>query len=316
MQSIWQTTGKAEFRIFMIDFQRPKLSDKDWIDDLLRRASERGCDYNFGTIYAWHEYYEIYVSEVEGCLAVRYGSGSRSAYLFPVGGNRRKAVIALKKDAAENGHQLVFYSVSKENVEFLEKEFPGEFTASLDRAGMDYLYEINNLAELSGRKYHGKKNHVNRFMKDNPDWSYEEMSPENIDECRAMDAVWVEQNLGFEGEDSLEGETEALRLCFDHFQELGLEGGVLRVRGRVVAFTIGEPICFGDTYDVHYEKAYADVAGAYSVINQQFARWVREHHPEVKYLNREEDLGLEGLRQAKESYHPAILLEEYVVRQQ
>ncbi len=298
----------------MIDFQTPTLKDKAWIDDLLARASERGCDYDFGTIYTWHRYYEIRVAEVEGCLAVKYGSGSYGAYLFPVGGNRRKAVLALEKDAAENGVPLRFYSVSRENVEFLEKEFPDQFTAVLDRAGQDYLYEINNLCELAGRKYHGKKNHVNRFMKDNPDWRFEEMNPDNIAECKEMDKVWVRQNQGFGGEDSIEGETEALTLCFNEFRELGLEGGVLRVKGRVVAFTIGEPICAGDTYDVHFEKAFADVAGAYSVINQQFARWVREHHPEIKYLNREDDLGIEGLRQSKESYHPAILLEEYIVK--
>ncbi len=297
----------------MIDFQTPTIKDKAWIDDLLCRASERGCDYDFGTIYTWRDYYEIKVAEVEGCLAVRYGSGAWRAYLFPVGGNRRKAVLALQKDAEENGMPLRFYSTSRENVEFLEKEFPGRFTASLDRAGQDYLYEINNLCELSGRKYHGKKNHVNRFMKDNPDWRFEEMNPDNIEECREMDRIWMEQNLGYGGEDSLEGETEALDLCFREFEEIGLEGGVLRVKGRVVAFTIGEPICFGDTYDVHFEKAFADVAGAYSVINQQFARWVREHHPEVKYLNREDDMGIDGLRQAKLSYHPSILLEEYVV---
>ncbi len=297
----------------MLDFKTPVLRDKEWMDDIFRKAHERSCDYNFGTIYAWRRYYDIKVTETDACLAVKYGDGAYGAYLFPVGGNVRKAILSLKKDAAENGAPLRFYCVSQENKGFLDSEFPGQFTAYLDRAGMDYLYEINSLCELAGRKYHGKKNHVNRFMKDNPVWSFEEMSRENIDECREMDRIWVAQGHGAARGDTLEGETEALETCFNDFEAMGLEGGVLRVDGRVAAFTIGEPICFGDSYDVHYEKAFTDIQGAYAVINQQFARWVREHHPEVRYLNREEDLGIDGLRQAKESYHPAILLDEYVV---
>ncbi len=297
----------------MIDFRTPSLPDKAWIDDLFRRARERACDYNFGTLYAWRRYYEIQVAETDGCLAVKYGSGSAGAYLFPVGGNRKKAVCSLRKDAAENGAPLRFYSVSQENKEFLDREFPGEFTARLDRAGMDYLYEINSLCELSGRKYHGQKNHINRFLKDHPDWRFEEMSRANIAECYEMDQLWVAQGHGENRGGTLQGETEALQACFADFEELGLDGGVLRVGGRVVGFTMGEPVCFGDTYDVHYEKAFPEVAGAYPMVNREFARFVRARYPKVQYLNREEDLGLSGLRTAKESYHPAMLLNEYVV---
>ena len=96
----------------------------------------------------------------------------------------------------------------------------------------------------------------------------------------------------------------------DHFEALGLEGGLIRINGSVAAFTIGDRLN-GDTYDVHFEKAYAGIQGAYAMINREFARWVREHHPDIKYLNREEDMGVEGLRKAKESYYPDLLLEKY-----
>ena len=102
----------------------------------------------------------------------------------------------------------------------------------------------------------------------------------------------------------------ALRLALAHYDELGLEGGLIRVYGEVVAFTIGD-ILSSDTYDVHFEKAYGERQGAYAAINQQFARWVREHHPQVRYLNREDDMGVEGLRKAKESYYPDRMVEKH-----
>ena len=96
-----------------------------------------------------------------------------------------------------------------------------------------------------------------------------------------------------------------------HYEQMGLDGLLLRAGGKVVAFTMGEQMGAEDTYDVHFEKAFAEVPGAYPMINREFARWVQEHYPEVRYLNREDDMGVEGLRQAKKSYYPDLLLEKY-----
>lgn len=183
----------------------------------------------------------------------------------------------------------------------LEEFFPGQFTFTADRDGYDYLYEIDRLADLGGKRLHAKRNHINRFMENNPSWTYEEITPESLGECLAMDKEWYRRSLAREGEAEerdLGDEGVALRQAMEHYQALGLEGGLIRVYGEVVAFTMGD-LLNSDTYDVHFEKAYGELQGAYAMINREFARWVRGRHPNVRYLNREDDMGVEGAAQGK-----------------
>ena len=128
-----------------------------------------------------------------------------------------------------------------------------------------------------------------------------------------MDKEWYRRSLQREGdaeERDLGDEGIALRTAMEHYEELGLEGGLIRVYGEVVAFTIGDRLS-ADTYDVHFEKAYGELQGAYAMINREFARWVRARHPEIRYLNREDDMGVEGLRKAKQSYYPDLMVEKH-----
>ena len=175
-----------------------------------------------------------------------------------------------------------------------------------DRDIADYIYETQALIELKGRKYHGKKNHINKFSK-MYDWSYEAITPENTQECLDMLKKWKAQNCATE---DLEKHAE---ICVSEAslrerEFLGLTGGLLRVDGQVVAFTVGEQI-HPDTFCVHIEKAFADIKGAYSMINQQF---LIHEAADCKYVNREDDVGDPGLRKAKLSYHPAFLEEKGV----
>lgn len=128
-----------------------------------------------------------------------------------------------------------------------------------------------------------------------------------------MDKQWYLRSLSREGEAEerdLGDEGIALRTAMEYYDQLGLEGGLIRVYGEVVAFTMGDFLT-RDTFDVHFEKAYSELQGAYAMINREFARWVRAKHPEIKYLNREDDMGVEGLRKAKESYYPDLMVEKY-----
>ena len=198
--------------------------------------------------------------------------------------------------------------MTPEQFELLEQIYPGRFAIRYYRDSADYVYETKKLISLSGKKYHGKKNHINKFKKLYPDWSYETISSENVEDCFQMALEWRRQN-GCEDDEEKSAEMcvtlNALRLL----EELKLRGGLIRAGGKVVAFSIGEPVC-DDTMVVHIEKAYADLQGAYPMINQQFL----EHEAsQYRYVNREEDLGEEGLRQAKESYHPVFLVEKGVV---
>lgn len=247
-------------------------------------------------------------------LAIQVKNPTPHAYLFPVGtGDAKEAVLALEADASEWDKPLLLVAVTQEQRQCLEKLFPGQFRFTEQPGDSDYLYEIRRLADLEGKKLHAKRNHINRFLKDNPTWQYEEVTPKNLDECLVLDEQWYLRSRAREGdaeERDLNDEGRAFRRAMAHFKELGLEGGLLRVYGEVVAFTVGSALA-GDTYDIHYEKAYGDLPGAYAMINREFARQVRERHPEIVYLNRENDMGLEGLRKAKESYYPDLMAVKY-----
>ena len=188
----------------------------------------------------------------------------------------------------------------------MEEQFPNQFKFSTSQAEWDYVYSVEALGTLAGSKYHGKRNHIARF-KDNEAWRYEPLTKENALACKHMSDHWYHAQLNL-GNVSVYKEKPGLNYMLDHFEELGLKGGVLFVGDEVVAFTIGEPMS-EDTFHVHIEKAYSEVQGAYPMINQQF---VLHEMQDFKYINREEDDGVEGLRRAKESYRPVEMIKKYV----
>ncbi|BDF72725.1 hypothetical protein CE91St41_37080 [Oscillospiraceae bacterium] len=298
----------------MIEFRAPEVSDKPWVDALLRQADYRGCEYNFTNIYAWKDAYKHEIARWNDFLLVHLCGGLGCSYLYPAGaGDVAGAVRALKGEADRREQALRLVCLTERQEGELERLFPGRFRFEHDRDGYDYLYEIDRLADLGGKRLHAKRNHINRFIENNPTWAYEELTPENLPECLTMDEQWYLRSREREGaseEEDLGNEGVALRLAMGHFRELGLEGGLIRVHGEVVAFTMGDYLS-SDTYDVHFEKAYGELQGAYAMINREFARWVRARHPEVKYLNREDDMGVEGLRKAKQSYYPDLMVEKH-----
>ena len=298
----------------MIAFQTPQLSDKAWVDTLLARADYRGCDYNFTNLLVWSRAYHQQIARVGDFLVTHLCGRMGCSYMYPAGvGDVAGVIRTLEQDAAQRGEPLRLVCLTPRQMAELEEFFPGQFDYSADRDGYDYLYEIDRLADLGGKKLHAKRNHINRFIESNPSWVYEEITPESLPECLEMDKEWYRRSLPREGaaeERDLGDEGIALRTAMEHYHTLGLEGGLIRVYGEVVAFTMGGRLC-SDTYDVHFEKAYGELQGAYAIINREFARWVRERHPEVKYLNREDDMGVEGLRKAKESYYPDLMVEKH-----
>lgn len=298
----------------MIEFHKPQLTDKPWVDELLRRADHRGCEYNFTNLFVWSDAYDQRIARVGDFLVTRLCGSLGCSYIYPAGaGDIAPVLAALEQDAAERGAPLHLVCLTQPQVRELDSLFPGRFTFEADRDGFDYLYDIDRLADLGGKKLHAKRNHINRFVENNPSWVYEDITPESLPECLEMDKEWYHRSMVREGlaeERDLGDEGRALRLAMEHYHDLGLEGGLIRVYGEVVAFTMGD-LLSSDTYDVHFEKAYGELQGAYAMINREFARRVRQRHPQVRYLNREDDMGVEGLRKAKESYYPDLMVEKY-----
>lgn len=295
----------------MIEFHYATTEDKPRIDRLLQGSGERGCEYTFTNLYAWSAPYQLQVAEVEGCLTCFMTGVIGPCYLYPVGGDSRSAILALRADAAQRGEPFRLACMSAQRKAELETWFPDCFVFDEDRPGFDYLYDIERLATLTGKKLHGKRNHINKFESEHPQWSVEPITRDNLADCLHMNELWHRENEGYDGEITFEEDGVALQKCMAHYDQMGLDGLLLRSEGKVLAFTMGELMGAQDTYDVHFEKAFAEVPGAYPLINREFARWVQAHYPQVRYLNREDDMGVEGLRQAKKSYYPDLLLEKY-----
>lgn len=297
----------------MIEFKRIELSDKIWIDPLLRASGFRGSEYTFTNNYNYRKIYNIEVAQMDGFYLLRAGkTPSENSYFYPSGSGDVKPVIeALAADAAARGSVFHMTGVPKEGVAVLDTLFPGRFVSEETRDNFDYLYESESLITLAGKKLHSKRNFINRFEAEHAGaWSYEPITAENLDECWAMNVAWCAE-AGCGEDPSLMEEACAVRNCFNNFAAEGLVGGALRVDGKLVAYTMGCPLS-ADTFITHIEKAFSSVTGAYPMINRSFAAHACADY---QYINREDDVGDEGLRKAKLSYRPAILLEKYDVIQ-
>ena len=292
-----------------ITFKRPELDDQEIISSYFKKAQSRSCERTFANVYLWSRQYHVKYAIIEDAL-VFMDDEYDLAYAYPAGEPEavKKAIDWLMEYSKEQNVPFLMYNVTPENFEQLESFYPGRFQVEYDRDEADYVYETEKLATLAGKKLHGKRNHINKFKNTYEDWSYERLSDENVEECFQMALKWRNLN-GCEEDKGKHAEIcvtlNALRL----YKELHLVGGILRVNGEIVAFCIGEENS-DDTFVVHIEKAYADVEGAYPMINQQF---VQHECMNYTYVNREEDTGAEGLRKAKLSYRPVFLVEKGVV---
>lgn len=297
----------------MLNFKEIELADRQWMEPLIKSADLDACIYSFGTIFIWQEVYYTRAARMNDYVITKTGiENDRIYYCFPMGhGDVRPVLEAMMEDARQNGSNFVISGILPHQQAVLETLWPGKFRFVENRDDWDYIYSLDKLITLSGKKLHGKRNHIARF-KDDADWSFEAITSENIDECWKMNLEWCSIN-GCGKDPSLEKEACAVRRAFDHFHALGFEGGLLRKGGRVVAYTMGEPLN-SNTFVTHIEKAFGEIQGAYPMINQQFAMMIRDNHPEMMFVNREEDTGDEGLRKAKLSYVPEKMAERNLAR--
>lgn len=290
-------------------FHSIQLADREWINIKLQESNHASCEYSFANNFIYAKVYDVQVGELSGCGVIRYRNQKNRgqySYSFPFGnGNKREALKTMQELCRRDGYALGMYPVLEKDRKLLLEWFQGEFEIDADRGDYDYIYKMEKLAYLRGKKLHGKRNHIARFMDDN-DWRYEPMSAENIEGCRQMSKKW-ECMRADKWNDSMEEEINVLDEAFDYFEELGFVGGVLYKAEEIVAFTIGEKLN-SDTLVVHFEKAYPDLQGAYPMINRQF---ILHEGMNFTYVNREEDTGDMGLRKAKLSYYPDMILKKY-----
>lgn len=290
----------------MISFQKITSAQQAEYMPLLLQ-NRKSCEYSFTNLCIWGRQH---AAIVDGFLVLFAQFDRKNVYPFPVGQGEILPVLdAIIADARQRGIPCCITGLNQENIATLEKYYPGQFRFSCDRGSYDYVYNIDDLADLKGRKFQKKRNHVNRFRSMYPDHRLEPLTPANLEAVKGMAQQWYIDRQETNPHGNYHLEQTALKRALENYTQLPLDGMVLYHGDQVLAFTMASPLT-EDTMDVHFEKARDDVDGAYAVINQAFAQYLREKYPQVRYLDREEDMGLEGLRQAKLSYCPDHLKEK------
>ena len=292
----------------MIAYHRITLKDKEKYEKYLLTAPERGCEYSFANLFSWGRQE---IAFLHGCASLFSHFYGRTVYPFPIGDGDKRAVLEqIIADSRERGIPCRITGMTQADKEDLERWFPGKFSVRAARDGFDYVYAIDALADLRGKKLQKKRNHFNRFQASRPDYRVENICPENIDLVRKMVGEWYETRQKTDPDGDYLLESLAMEKVFSHYEPLGMEGLILLDGEEILAMTMGSRNS-EMTFDIHFEKARETADGAYPAINCEFARFLRLKYPEVRYLNREEDMGLEGLRKAKLSYYPDHMVEKY-----
>ena len=290
----------------MLIFKPVTIKNKEDITAYTRSGNYMNCDFAFSNMCSWRFLYDSEFAIDEDFLFIRFFIKHYRVYMCPIGtGDLKQAFEKIKKDAAENDYQLRIFGVTSSGKNTIEQLFPGKFTITANRNYFDYIYLRDNLCSLKGKKYQPKRNHINKFKK-NYAYRYQPITPDMIQECLKLEQKWIQSNHTEKDAESLKFENRSMVFALNNFEALDLTGGAIFVENEMVAFTYGSPINHY-TFGIHVEKADIQFEGIFSVINQEFASHLPEQY---LYINREEDLGLPGLRQSKLSYQPVIILEK------
>lgn len=282
----------------MNEFKKLTINDKPMVDKILSLSTPFPASNTFGSMYIWKDTYDSYACIYDNYL-LQYHKNFDNFYNFPIGrGNIKSVLNFLQTHAHKLGHNLNFIGLTEDEAKYLNDLMPNAFNIIEHRNDFNYIYNRIDIAELSGRKYHSKRNFIAQFKK-SYNWSYKTLSEQNISDCIQVEKIWEQTH---DIADSI-----ALQNAFDHFTELNFTGGILYVDTQPVAFAIGEMID-NNTFVIHFKKALLKYKGSFPMITQQF---VLKELSKYKYISFEEDMGLEGLRKSKLSYHPAYLQKKY-----
>jgi hypothetical protein len=288
-------------------FKELEFEDKEVFDEHLRKDPPLVSELTFTNLFMWRHKYSPIWQVRGGCLLILLRPEGQTPFaLFPVGtGDKVEALDFLRSELRQRFGEARIGRVDEERA--LRYAVPERFTLQEDRDNSDYVYLTRDLIRLSGNRYHRKKNHLHQFLK-NHEFEYLPLSAELVECFLDMQEAWCRMRECVE-HPALLSEDFAVREALTHFGELDFQGGAIVMGGKVEAFSIGEPLN-GDTAVIHVEKANPEIPGLYVAINQLFLQHAWSH---MKYVNREQDLGVEGLRKAKESYYPHHRVRKYTL---
>ena len=290
----------------MISFKKLDPAEKSAYDEYLLNCEQRGCEYNFSNLYLWGRQRAAFL---EDSLVFFSQFNQRSVYLFPLcKGDLKKTLDAIIHDAHTRDIPCRLTSLTHDDCDKLEVLYPGKFRIHHDRNSFDYIYNIEDLATLKGKKFQKKRNHLNKFKQLHPDHYFVPITDENTPQVEDMLQRWYQQKLEANPDGDFYMEQVAISRALRHREELDLEGLLLMEGDEILAMTLGSFLA-GSTFDVQFEKAIDETA--YVAICNGFAAHLMEKYPHLQYLNREDDLGIEGLRKSKLAYNPVTLIEKH-----
>lgn len=293
-------------------FRPLTLADKDILQSYTCTAGQRNCNYSFANLAAWQPIFRTCFATTSCGLMLRYYFSDEMAYMLVQKDRSYDAVVQslrlMLKDADAQGKTLNLLGAEDDVADIVRRAFGSQVEVTPLRDSYDYIYRREALAALTGGELKAKRNHVNKFRSLYPHYEYRPLTPDLFDQCMALEERWRNEARHSDPpeneHDSIAAEKQVMQFTFQHWEELGTRGGALFVDNNMIAFTYGGPIT-PTTFDVCVEKADTAYEGAFTVINQEFCR----HLPgQFIFVNREEDMGLPGLRKAKSSYHPEVLL--------
>ena len=290
----------------MTEFKILDIDDKNLFEKYTKNKYENS-ETSFSNLYIWRDYFDTRFAEICGFLVVLYTSpdGRINSYAPYGSGNLFECIELLCKYFEDNGQKLRIVSASENTANKIKSMYPSvTVTENIDFN--DYVYLSKSLIELSEKKLHSKKNHLNKF-KNTYDYVYRKMKKDDFGQCINLASRLMLKNREASSL-SYRAELKSLENAFKNFDYFEYSGGVIEIDGKIEAFSVGERLT-DDMALIHIEKANTSYSGIYAAINNEF---VKNEWSGVKYINREEDMGLEGLRKAKTSYRPDHMVRKYI----
>ncbi|MBE6689085.1 MAG: DUF2156 domain-containing protein [Ruminococcaceae bacterium] len=291
----------------MLVFKKLTLNDIDALHPYFEYSHSRICDNSMGTAVMWRCYFDTYYAFYNSTLILRMHSLSGdTVFSLPLGEDIYGALEATAEYCKSNNLPFVINAVTLREKEMISHIF--SFEETHDEDWDDYLYNITDISGMEGRKYSGQRNHINYFSANNPGWSFEKIDSTNINRLKAFYENYCASSET--SDETLQKEHEMVSEVINNYDIYRMQGGFISLADKtIVAMAIGESV--GDTLFEHIEKALPSVRGAYQLIAREFARNFSKDG--ILYLNREEDMGREGLRKSKMSYHPCEKIKKYTL---
>ncbi len=291
-----------------MQFKSIDIDTKHIINEFFRAQRIEASDALFGNLYIWHFSREITYAIIYDCLIIKthYPNEKFPFIFYPFGhGDAFAALDWAREYFKSNNAPFKIRSLESHQKIALESYAPNMFEITANRDRFDYIYRVEDLIKLSGKKLHNKKNHFNRFLNTYPNFSYERVDSANALEVLATYEMWMADNPN--ATQGVRNEYKGIRAVLENFAKLDMKGAFIRIDGKIAGFSLGEQIN-EDSVVIHIEKGNTFYTGIYQAINQQF---LANDWNDMMFVNREEDLGVDGLRHAKMTYHPIRFVEKF-----